>query len=333
MKKSLRGLVIATLSSPLFFTPAVQAATASDLQIQAPKFTLFTSLGALKVQHKDFDPEAFDAEVGVKGKIHVDQFKMFYQLAADVSDAINSKDTGGPDGKADIHVREAKVVFPTAYGAFVLAPRGTSGQYRDLYHNINIFEYNKTHNGKVNPTGNSFFGQGDEGQDVVAYGSPAFHGVRVKGAILSVKENNHNNVDVKSFRVVYEKGHLNMGAGIVVVDKSMAGATQDYKRMAATAGYTFDRLDLGATYEHNKDTFGPAGDYDSYGITGRYHLGDGYSASLGYFNKNSKNDLNDDSGVVLQLKRKIGKHVALWAETGQYDKADSNIALGVNIKY
>lgn len=333
MNKTMRGLAIAALSTPLFITPVVNAASASDLQVDAPKFTLFTSLGALKVQNKDFDPEAFNAEVGVKGKIHVDQFKMLYQLVGDVSNAINSKDTHGPDGSADMHVKEAKVIFPTNYGTFVLAPRSTSGQYRDLYSNINIFEYNKTNNGKIHPTGNTFFGQADEGQDIVAWASPVYHHVRATAAILSIYEDNNTNVDVKSFRLVYKKDRLNLGAGIVVSDKNLAGATKNYTRTAVTAGYRFDRLDLGTTFEHNKDTFGPAGDYDTYGITGRYHLGDGYSAALGYFNKNSKNNLHDDSGVVLQLKHKIGKHVALWAETGQYDKAASNIAVGVNIRY
>ncbi|SEG66761.1 porin [Marinobacterium lutimaris] len=331
MKNKFTGLTLSALFTAVL---GANAANAAKPEIPLPEFTMFTSLGVLNVEDKDYDPEAFEAEFGLKGLVKLDEFKMLYVLNVDVSDAINSEDTGGSAGESDIHVKDAKVIFPTQYGTFVLAPRGASGQLRDLYSNINIFEYNETHSGKVTPTGMAgIFGQADEGQDILAYVTPAFYNIKFTASALSVREANDNEIDVKSFRLIYDDGALHLGAGLVIADEAMAGADDDYKRAAFSAGYRFSNLDLGATYEINTDTFGPAGDYDSYGLTGRYHFSNGYSAALGYFNKDSDVDANDNDGVVVQVKKTFNANVAAWAEAGSYDITPDNFAVGVNIKF
>ncbi|WP_027854872.1 porin [Marinobacterium litorale] len=331
MKKTALGFVLTTLGVAV---AAANSAQASELEFEKPNFTMFASLGVLDREDADYDPEVFELELGLKGLVKLDEFKMVYSLAADVADAANSKDTGGADGESDIHIRDAKVVFPTRYGAFVLAPRTPSGQLRELYSNVDLFEYNETHSGAVSPTGmKGIFGQGDEGQDVVAYVTPTFNNIKATMAMLSINETNGNDIDVKAFRVVYDDKKLNLGAGIVVADQSLAGADDDYKRMAFTAGYSFERFDIGATYEINEDTFGPNGDYDSYGVTGRYHFGNGYSVAAGYYEKDSDVDANDNDGMVFQAKKAFSKNIVAWAETGQYDKTADNVAVGVNIKF
>ncbi|BFM48725.1 porin [Marinomonas sp. THO17] len=333
MINNTRKLLAMTLSVPFLMTQAAFAADDSDLVVNKPNFSFLTSLGVLNVEDKDFDPEAFEAEVGMNGVVKAKEFTILYNLRADLSDAINSRDTTSNEGEADIHIKEAHAIFPTAYGAFVLAPRITSGQQRDLYSNVDIFEYNEAHSGTTSTSGNTLFAQPSEGDDVIAWASPKFMGVKLVLATLSINEDNGDDVDVEAYRVIYNEGNVNLGAGQVIVSKGLANASKDYTRTALTAGYKFDKLDLGATYEMNKDTFGTAGDYDTFGVTARYHLSHGYSIAAGYYNKDSDVDANDNKGTVYQIKKQAGKNIAFWAEAANYDITADNVALGVNISY
>ncbi len=307
-----------------------QAAPAVDAPM--PDFTLFASMGVLDVEDKDFDPEAFELEFGVNGLIKADSFKMRYQFVADVADAVNSRDTGGTEGEDDIHVKEAKLIFPTAYGAFVLAPRSSSGVHRDMYKNIDLFEYNETHNGGVAPTGSPLFGQAAEGQDVLAYKTPTWNNLYAVVSTLSLSESNDEDLDVKTARLIYDDKTFRFGISQVLVEQKVANKDEDYVRTALTAGYNAGALHLGATYEINEDTFN-GNDFDTYGVAARYAFSEGLSTSVAYFDKDADIDTADDSGVVLQIKKQVHPNIALWAETGQYDTQTDNIALGVNLKF
>ncbi len=307
-----------------------QAAPAVDAPI--PDFTLFASMGVLDVEDKDFDPEAFELEFGVNGLIKADSFKMRYQFVADVADAVNSRDTGGTEGEDDIHVKEAKLIFPTAYGAFVLAPRSSSGVHRDMYKNIDLFEYNETHNGGVAPTGSPLFGQAAEGQDVLAYKTPTWNNLYAVVSTLSLSESNDEDLDVKTARLIYDDKTFRFGISRVLVEEKVANKDEDYVRTAFTAGYNIGTLHLGTTYEINEDTFN-GNDFDTYGVAARYTFGEGLSTSIAYFDKDADIDTADDSGVVLQIKKQVHPNIALWAETGQFDTQTDNIALGVNLKF
>ncbi|NVK75148.1 MAG: porin [Oceanospirillaceae bacterium] len=321
------------ISIPCILSQLALAENTSETTVSKPNFNLFTSLGVLNIEDKDFDPEAFETELGVKGNIKSNDFKMIYNVKVDLSDAINSRDTGGPDGEADIHVKETNMIFPTSYGTFILAPRAVSGQYRDLYSNVDYFEYNEAHSGNATPSGNTLFAQASEGSDVIAWASPKFYGIKFVAATLSVKEDNHNDLDVKSFRAIYNQGGLNFGVGHVIASKTLTGATKDYKRSAITAGYKFDKIDLGTTYEINTDTFGTAGDYKTLGLAARYYIDDSYSVAAAYYQKDSDIDSKDNKGTVFQVKKQIGKSVSLWAEVANYDITPDNVALGINLSY
>ncbi|MBR9830341.1 MAG: porin [Oceanospirillales bacterium] len=322
----------AALASALTLVISGAAQAAPALEAPLPNFTLFASMGVLDVEDKDFDPETFELEFGVNGLIKADAFKMRYQFVADVADAVNSRDTGGKEGEGDIHVKEAKLIFPTNYGVFVLAPRSNSGVQRDMYSNINLFEYNETHNGRTTPTGNPIFNQADEGQDVLAYVTPKWNNMRMVFSTLSLSEDNSEDLDVKTARLIYDNKALNLGISRVLTEKTVVGADEDYVRTALTAGYNFGQLHMGATYEINEDTFN-SNDFDSFGIAARYQFQEGLSAALGYYDKDADNDAADNNGVVFQVKKQIHPSVSLWAETGQYDNGADNIALGVNLKF
>lgn len=325
--------LIATLATLSLAVTVANTAQAAQPEFKMPKLTMFSSIGAVSVEDKDFDPEAFELEIGVKGLVKLDEFKMAYSLIADVSDAINSKDTGGTDGEADIHISTALVAFPTQYGTFVAAPRVPSGQLRDLYGNVNIFEYNEAHSGVTSTSGMSIFNQASEGQDVIAYVTPAFNNIKVTVASISLSESNGIDTDVFAVRALYNDKKLNIGLGLVQPNKGLAGADTDYKRYAFTAGYNFDSFSIGTTYEMNKDTFGPNGDFNSYGVVGRYHADNGLSLAAGYYKKDSDIDTNDNNGVVVQVKKDFSKNVAFWVEAADYDTTPDNLAAGVNLKF
>ncbi|MDX2422715.1 MAG: porin [Amphritea sp.] len=329
MKQTLT-ISIASLSLAITLASHAQA---SEPEFPMPKLTLFSSLGAVAVEDKDFDPEAFELELGIKGLVKLDTFKMIYMINADISDAINSKDTGGTEGEADIHIKDAKVIIPTAYGTFVIAPRTASGQLRDLYSNINIFEYNETHSGSVAPSGMPIFNQAAEAQDVIAYITPAFNNIKVTFSSISIPEANGVDSDVLAARALYDDKKLNIGFGVVQANQALGGSNEDYTRYALTAGYDFDHISIGATYESNQDTFGSAGDFDAYGVVGRYHLDAGLSLAAGYVNKDSDINTNDNNGVVLQVKKSFSQHVSAWVEAADYDTSPDNIAAGINIQF
>jgi len=335
MKKYTQPLLALSLSAPLLISQMAYAADDSDeVTVSKPKFNFFTSLGVLNVEGKDFDPESFETEVGLSGMVKAKEFKMIYNLTAELSGAINSQDTGGTGGSDDIHIKEVNAIFPTAFGTIVLAPRVVSGQNKDLYSNVDLFEYNETHsNTTATPTGNTLYGQPSEGDDLIAWVSPKYKGIKLVAAALSINEDNDKDLDVKAFRAVYDQGAFNFGIGTVITNKKLASSDEDYTRSAITAGYKIDGFHVGATYEVNDDTFGTSGDYNTLGVASRYYFDDEYSLAAGYYKKDSDVEANDDDGVVLQLKKEVGKNVSFWVEGASYDKAADNFAMGVNLRY
>ena len=76
-----------------------------------------------------------------------------------------------------------------------------------------------------------------------------------------------------------------------------------------------------------------AADADAYGISANVNLGDGYGFAVGYKEKDHEYDARDESVYTLKIERKLDEQVKIWAETGQYDTAASNYALGVNLRF
>ncbi len=297
-----------------------------------PKVFGNISIGAVK-DEKDFESEAFEVQLGVKGVYEVEGAKAVYQLLLDVSDAVNAEEDN--DGEDEIHVSQASIAFPSRFGSLVLAPRGGSGQFRNIYGGLRKFEYNEPH-ANTPASGGKIFEQADEGQNVIAYVSPNWSGLQLTAATLQINEDNGEDHDAVAVRALYWGDNWNVGIGRVKVDKEAGppSATDDYKRDSIGFSYDIDGVELGATYEKNSDRFG-GDDSDVFGLAAKYKFGQGWSSSLGYFDKDYEDDTKgtDDTLLVLNLKKQLHKKVAIWAETGRYDVAENNVALGVNLSF
>ncbi|MFC6674259.1 porin [Marinobacterium aestuariivivens] len=297
-----------------------------------PKVFGLLSAGAVE-DEKDFESEAFEVELGVKGAYELEGAKAVYELLVDVSDAVNAEED--TDGEDEIHVRQASVAFPTRYGSFIIAPRAVSGQFRNIYGGLRKFEYNEPH-ADTPASGGKIFEQPDEGQNVLAYVSPNWSGLQLIGASLQVDEDNGEDHDVVAVRAVYWGDNWNIGIGRVNVDQAAGPpfATEDYNRDSIGFAYNIANVELGGVYEKNRDRF-LGDDSDVLGLAARVKFGQGWSTSLGYFDKDYDDDSTgtDDNLIVLNLKKQFHEKVELWAEAGQYEEADDNLALGVNVSF
>ncbi|WP_188861782.1 porin [Marinobacterium nitratireducens] len=297
-----------------------------------PKVFGNISVGALN-DEKDFEAEAYELEFGIKGVYELETTRVVYQLLMDVADAANADED--IDGEDEIHVREASVAFPTRYGSFVIAPRSVSGHFRNIYGGLRKFEYNEPH-AFTPASGGKLFEQPDEGQNVLAYVSPNWNGFQFVGATLQINEDNDEDNDVIAARALYWGDNWNVGIGRVSVDQKVGppGADDNYNRDSIGFAYNIENLELGGVYEINSDRFG-GDDSDVFGLAAKYRFGQGWSTSLGYFDKDYDDDDTgtDDSLIVLNVKKQLEEKVSLWAEVGEYDEGQDNIAVGVNVEF
>ncbi|MCK2183918.1 porin [Halomonas getboli] len=332
--QSSHPLRIASLSLAILLAGPAQAEESHS----GPNFKGELAAGLLNVEDRDIDAWAFELEAGFDGLYTFDApFKLSYEFIADFANAANDNDDltwtpGNPDGGIDddIYIRTARLLLISDYGALLFAPRAPSGQWRDLYSEIDNYHYNRFHA----QTGDiAIFGQAEQGRDVIAYASPKFGGgFRFIGATLTIDDLNDNSEDVYSSRLVYDnQAGLKAGIGHVIVEAEMLPNDDDYHRSAASLSYDFGRLDLAGVYEINRDH--PSGDFDSYGTNAAYDLTDRWTASLGYAEKRHKdNEALDEQVIVTDIKYHLSDHATLFLETGQYDKARDNIAGGISVK-
>lgn len=303
---------------------------------QGPNFKGQMTAGFLSVEDRDADLWAFKLEAGLEGLYALDaDLKLKYELVADFAGEVNDTDelTWSPgevsDDEQDIYLRTARVLAITDYGALMFAPRTPSGQWAQLYGNIDRFDYNRFHA----QTGSlAMFGQVEQAQDVFSYISPVFGGgFRFIGATLTIDDRNGEDTDAYSGRLVYNAAGLSLGIGHVMVKEEQLPTQEDYHRSAVTGGYDFGELGLGGTYEVNRDH--PSGDFESYAVTAEYAFNADWSTALGYANKQHDNDQLDRDGIVANLKRHLNEQAYLFVETGQYDEAPDNIAAGISVRF
>ncbi|MEX2475804.1 porin [Marinobacter sp.] len=331
---------------------AVSAAAASPalaVELEKPDFYGYLSAGALKVEGKDAEAEAFEIELGLQGKATIDKgLNLHYAVEIDLAGAANSADDPavGRDGEADIHVKEAKFWLPTKYGLFVVAPRGTSGQWGDIYGHINHYEFNESHD-VLNADG--IFAQPDRTSGTFAYHTPWFLKTKLVAAAITLNGSNDENADGRSVRLVHKNGNLAMAIGTTLLMQNQLPAftTDDYLITAAGASYRLGGLTLGATWENNKDApypLAPEGkaDFDSYGVSAQYITEGGAGIAVGYKEKNHDYDAADNSVYTLKLEQSLTPKVKVWAETGLYDEpvvmrgalvTDTNYAMGFNVSF
>lgn len=333
-----------------FMAAAVSAAVATPalaVEMEKPEFYGFLSTGGLKVEGEDFEAEAFEIELGLQGKVSLqEKLNLNYAVEVDLAAAANSADdpSVGRDGEADIHVKEAKFWLPTRYGMFVVASRGTSGQWRDIYGGINHYEYNESH-ADLNPDG--IFAQPDRSSGTFAYHTPWYLNTKLVVAAITLNDGNDENIDGRAVRLVHKRGNFHMAIGTTLLMQNQLPpfATADYRISAAGASYKVGGLTLGATWENNHDSpypLDPEGkaDYDAYGVSAYYQADNGAGIALGFKEKNHDYDAEDNSVYTLKVEQRLTPAVKVWAETGQYDEPavvqgvkviDTNYAVGFNV--
>ncbi|MGB1092012.1 MAG: porin, partial [Oceanobacter sp.] len=193
-------------------------------------------------------------------------------------------------------------------------PRTHSGQWYQLYGNVDKFEYNRMN--KQTGQG-AIFGQVEQAEDVIAYVSPAFgDGFRFIAAALTINDTNDTNMDAIAYRVVYKKDALNAGAGQVIVSDRFMPTGETYTRTAATVGYDFGAVTLGATYEMND--IADNANFDSFAVVAEADVADKTTLTVGYANKSHDVETNDKTGMMAKIKYQASKSTYMYLEGGQY---------------
>nr|AMR08614.1 hypothetical protein [uncultured bacterium] len=327
-----------TITAAAVFAAATTPAFAVELE--KPEAYGYLSAGALKIEGSDAEAEAFELELGLQGKAAIDKgLNLHYVVEVDLAAAANSADdpTTGRDGEADVHVKEAKFWLPTKYGLFVAAPRGTSGQWSDIYGPINHYEYNEPHEA-LNPDG--IFGQPDRTSGTFAYHTPWFMKTKLVVAAITLNDSNNQDVDGRAIRLVHKGDNLNMAIGTTMLMQEQLPpfATDDYQISAAGASYSLGGLTLGAVWENNRNSpypLAPDGvaDFDSFGVSANYVVDSGAGMAIGYKEKDHDYEAADESVYTLKIEQRVAPQVKVWAETGQYDTLPSNYAVGFNLTF
>lgn len=320
MKKTIIASAVTT--SALLMSGSVLA--------EASQPTIFGNLnaGVTKVQNEtDVDGQAFEASLGVKGQFEKEGFTLLYKLEAEFADAVNND-----AGQNDLEIKNALAVLPTQYGAFVVAPRTESGQQKELYGKVDIFEVNAADNSS------GLWAQPAAATSVFAWVSPKVNNTHVVGAVLTLNSapggdvnNNDQDVDAWAARIIHSNEDFYLGAGVVGVAEKQLPTDQDYYRFAASAGYTFNNVDLGLTWESNKDH--PAGDFDVIGAVADVQLNDTWSVGLGHTKKDADNNSNDNSATLLIVRNQIMDNILAYAEVASFDKSNDNYSVGLSIDF
>tara|TARA_R110001583_G_scaffold176607_1_gene331312 strand:- start:2800 stop:3855 length:1056 start_codon:yes stop_codon:yes gene_type:complete len=339
--------ILPTLITTSLFTLSYTPYAAADSIHKGPDISGSINLGLLSVDSRDIDAHAFDSKLGIGGLYIADNdIKVRYDLVGQFSAEINNADDtdstwtlgsyspGKNEGRDGVYVETASIVVITNLGAFVIAPRTASKHWQDLYGQVDQFEYNRMHS----QTGDiAIFGQVQQSEDVVAYAAPRLLDGRLQLIAAALTANDKNGVggDILSARAIYDDKKLHFGVGYVHVAQEQlpAFASNDATRTTVGAGYRFDSINVGATYEINTDmptSNGPnATDWDAYAVVAEFMINDQWSSTFGY----ASTERNDNSGVLAKLQYKLDKESYIYLESGQYKKANDNVSAGVKIAF
>lgn len=307
----------------------------ADTHHSGPSFSGNLTGGALNVDNRDLDMWAFKAEAGLGGVYTVnDGLRIRYDLVADFANAINSVDaqtwTPGAHRMDDgeIYIRTARVLFMTDYGTIGLQPRVPSGQWGQIYNNIDTFEYNRFH---AQTGQNAIFGQAEQGSDVLSYGSPRFGGFQFIGFGVTSNTSSGNDFDAYGARLVYSEGPVSFAIGHTEAQRP---GISNLGRSVVSAGYDFGTVQLAGVYEINDDRedSSSAGDFNAWGVNVSANLTDDWSISLGYAENDKNFDLDNDV-VVGTVRHHFNENVYAFLEAARYDRTDNNVAGGISVSF
>lgn len=315
--------------------------------------TVYGQLGAhiLSQDGKDIATEATSARLGVKGMGRHDSIIVLYELEADFANVANH-DGNVAAGNNEIEIRSARLVFPTQYGSFVLAPKTPSSQFSVLYSAVDIFETNSANAGNGVST---IFEQGEISTHVLAYQTPTFGGARALVAHLTSDNKEQNeDMDILTWWLEWKAPQgtaaegVRLAAGQVYIAKAvpntslegtaLEGLADDWTRSTLTAEYSKNNIHIGFTYEdyaRNDNNFGVASlaNVVSMGLVGSYTY-DGYTLGVGYFKRDSDIDANDNEGVVVSVKKQVDENLLFYVENGSFDlDGESSFSVGAKLSF
>jgi len=325
MKKSIVSTAVFSLAMSSLMTTTVYAAP--DPEDGRPLVYGNLNFGGVdKSAGDDWHVQAKEAAFGIRG-LYKDEalngLKFAYRLELEATKLINQS-----SGEYEMEVKNAVIALPTKYGTFVLAPRGESGQQRDLYGAVELFDvYEANRNGGI-------YDQPDEASGIIAYVSPKFgKGFQVVAANLNLGTTNDDNdevSDANAIRLMYRDKKIFAGIGVVSISDKVV-PTDNYNRVAASVKYSFEQgHQIGATYEQIEDHPG-LGDFETIGVAGRYKINTTYELNLGHFSQSS--DL-ENSATVLGLRRHFNERIYAYAEVADFDEPDlGHVALGLSVAF
>lgn len=325
MDSKMKKLAIALATAALTST-----AVAADGKIEPP--TPYGSLAARAIERdddRDLTVEAYEVRLGLQGNYQLADIRTLYQLEVDFVDAVNDNNDAASGDNNEITVRRARLLFPSRYGVVVLAPRTESGQQKDLYGPIDIFETNEMHKEHES----ALFRQAELASHVLAYITPTFYNTRAVIGALTLKDDNDEDVDVISYRVIFDDKRLHLGAGQVITREALLPGTDDYVRTALSLGYRFEQLQLGLTFEDNdKD---PAGDSQVLGVAASYEFVPRWRLGLGYIDKDFYDAASrDEDALIASLTYQPHDKLELFLEAGAFEvDSKDNVSAGVKFTF
>lgn len=280
--------------------------------------------GVIKHQSKsDVSGEAFEVSAGVKGVYKFDGYKIIYNLETEMTKATNAR-----SGESDFEIKNAYIVVPSAYGTLILGPQVESGQQKEMYKVVDIFQTNEAHGNTVSPV----WGQRDEVSGMVGYNTPKVGGFYGAIRFLTLEDDNEKDVDAFGARIIYKKDKLYLGLGFVTIASEVLPTSENYERTTFTAGYSFANVDAGFTYEKNEDS--PSGDFDVWAVAADMMINEQWSAGLSYIDKDHDVDALDNDGVIGIVRRKLNDDIFVYAEVAAYSLDDmDNYTIGININF
>lgn len=282
------------------------------------------------VLNNDWYLKATKARLGFRASQETSVGKWIGEIEFDLDDIANESDMGESivdtatdTSENNVDMRRARVILATkSAGTFVFAARSPSGQYSDLYGNLDIF--NVGHNMGV-------FAQGEFTRNVAAWKTPTTADIYAVFALLSLTDSDGgptddgDDIDVKAVRVIWNSGPWHAGVGMV--DFSANAATD---RTAINVGYGANGMAFAFTYEDldnaaNGEAWGAVGSFSSGNNT--FKVGLSKYEETGY----------DADITELEWAHSFSKNVQGFINHGiaeDNDGADaSETAIGVNINF